>query len=311
MQCFCQGRLQALSARTRSQQCGCALWACERDALPRTREPNAASRPIAPLSFLTPATMADPGPSKSRILAALDLTDDDPSPSPPPLPAQTPSRHLGGKRKRGAEYTGAVVTPLNKRQSYGTSRAVVNTLPAGLLANTQSPGVLRTFAAFSWVDLSLNVLAKWRCALLRCHDYGLDVHARGTLGAWDAICDYGRFPTPLLGAGRSVERRVSTRNGVRCRQPPDQHRFCWGRPGAAVRGIVLCSIFDTSCSCLLRLAEFVSKSIDNLAQDMQVQDGMKYLGLKESVFAHFDILFSFTLRPYTVPRTFSLEWKFA
>jgi hypothetical protein len=33
----------------------------------------------------------------------------------------------------------------------------------------------------------------------------------------------------------------------------------------------------------LRLAEFVSKSIDNLAQDMHVKDGMKYLGLKESV----------------------------
>jgi hypothetical protein len=31
------------------------------------------------------------------------------------------------------------------------------------------------------------------------------------------------------------------------------------------------------------LAEFVSKSIDNLAQDMQVKDGMRYLGLKESV----------------------------
>jgi hypothetical protein len=32
-----------------------------------------------------------------------------------------------------------------------------------------------------------------------------------------------------------------------------------------------------------RLAEFVSKSIDNLAQDMHVKDGMKYLGLRESV----------------------------
>jgi hypothetical protein len=31
------------------------------------------------------------------------------------------------------------------------------------------------------------------------------------------------------------------------------------------------------------LAEFVSKSIDNLAQDMHVKDGMKYLGLRESV----------------------------
>ncbi|KAI9457065.1 SNF2 family N-terminal domain-containing protein [Russula earlei] len=31
-----------------------------------------------------------------------------------------------------------------------------------------------------------------------------------------------------------------------------------------------------------RLAEFVSKSIDNLAQDMHVKDGMKYLGLKDA-----------------------------
>ena len=96
--------------------------------------------------------MADPGPSKSRILAALDLTDDDPSPLPLPLPTQILSRHVGEKRKRGTEYTGAVVTPLNKRQTYGTSRVVVNRLPAGLLANTQSPGVLHTFPIFSWVD---------------------------------------------------------------------------------------------------------------------------------------------------------------
>ena len=38
---------------------------------------------------------------------------------------------------------------------------------------------------------------------------------------------------------------------------------------------------DDSSTTGLRLAEFVSRSIDNLAQDMHVKDGMKYLGLKE------------------------------
>lgn len=32
-----------------------------------------------------------------------------------------------------------------------------------------------------------------------------------------------------------------------------------------------------------RLADFVSKSIDDLGQDMHVKDGIKYLGLRESV----------------------------
>ena len=92
--------------------------------------------------------MAESGPSKSRILAALDLTEDDPSSSPSPLPAaiqallsrQAAPSQGGEKRKRGAEYASAVATPVNKRQVNGASRSLVNRLPSGLLANTQSPG---------------------------------------------------------------------------------------------------------------------------------------------------------------------------
>jgi hypothetical protein len=83
--------------------------------------------------------MTEPGPSKSRILAALDLTEDAPS-SPPSLPMHLLSRQPGEKRKRGAEFA-ALVAPLNKRQVSGMSRAAINRLPPGLLANTQSPGV--------------------------------------------------------------------------------------------------------------------------------------------------------------------------
>jgi hypothetical protein len=94
--------------------------------------------------------MAEPGSSKSRILAALDLTEDDPS-SPPSLPMHLLSRQPGEKRKRGAEY--AVAAPLNKRLVSGTSRAVINRLPAGLLANTQSPGAYLHFLVISEVTL--------------------------------------------------------------------------------------------------------------------------------------------------------------
>jgi hypothetical protein len=138
------------------------------DALPGKRELNAASRQDSPFApqprgslslFLTPATMAEPGPSRSRILAALDLTQDDPSPSPLPLLTQILPRPPGGKRKRGAEYAGAVATPLNKRQTYGASRATGNQLPAGLLANTQSPGAHLFHIVFGGgISLSLNML---------------------------------------------------------------------------------------------------------------------------------------------------------
>jgi hypothetical protein len=110
---------------------------------PRTRF-NLREARLAASLFLASATMAAPGPSKSRILAALDLTEDA-SPSPPSLPTLLLSRQAGGKRKRVAEYA---VAPLNKRQVSGTSRASVNALPTGLLANTQSPGEYLVFLSF-------------------------------------------------------------------------------------------------------------------------------------------------------------------
>lgn len=66
-----------------------------------------------------------------------------------------------------------------------------------------------------------------------------------------------------------------------------------------------------SYSCRSRLAEFVSKSIDNLAQDMHVKDGMRYLGLKESVKLSSTI--SFILIPCSpqVRRIFFQVWRFA
>ena len=117
------------------------------------------------LSFSLQRTMAESGPSKSRILAALDLTEDDPSSSSPsPLPAaiqallsrQAAPSQGGEKRKRGAEYASAVATPVNKRQVNGASRSLVNRLPSGLLANTQSPGAWCSFASVGlsclWAD---------------------------------------------------------------------------------------------------------------------------------------------------------------
>ncbi|KAH9990105.1 SNF2 family N-terminal domain-containing protein [Russula vinacea] len=147
--------------------------------------------------------MAESGPSKSRILAALDLTEDSPS-LPPSLPAELLARQAGAKRKRGAAYAVASVAPLNKRQAYGTSRAAINRLPPGLLANTQSPGPYLLFLFLFFFRI------------------GYDAES----------------PLTRLDIGGD-----------------DQEQ---------------------------RLAEFVSKSIDNLAQDMHVKDGMKYLGLKDA-----------------------------
>jgi hypothetical protein len=85
--------------------------------------------------------MADPGPSKSRILAALDLTEDDSSPSTgPSIPMHLFSQQAGQKRKRAADYSGIVTAPLNKRQPSRIPRTELNRLPAGLLASTQSSG---------------------------------------------------------------------------------------------------------------------------------------------------------------------------
>ena len=85
--------------------------------------------------------MADPGPSKSRLLAALDLTlsdaeDDSSLSSVLPL---IQSQKTGDKRRRGAGYSGALVTPVNKRQASRVPRADLIELPSGLLASTQSP----------------------------------------------------------------------------------------------------------------------------------------------------------------------------
>ena len=85
--------------------------------------------------------MAEPGSSKSRILAALDLTlsdaEDDPSPS--SLQPLLQTQKTGDKRRRGAGYSGALVTPVNKRQASRVPRAELIELPSGLLASTQSP----------------------------------------------------------------------------------------------------------------------------------------------------------------------------
>ena len=82
--------------------------------------------------FLISPTMARPSPSKSQILAALDLPGDGSLLQRHPLSRQE-------KRKRGAEYASVTGAPLNKRQACGTSRTAINGLPAGLLVSTQSP----------------------------------------------------------------------------------------------------------------------------------------------------------------------------
>lgn len=105
-------------------------------------------RPTSTDLLSRPTTMGEPGPSRSRILAALDLTEDDSSSSlvstpTPTLPSSLLSRQLGEKRKRGAEYISAIAAPVNKRQtsvSGTSSRSAVNSLPAGLLASIQSQG---------------------------------------------------------------------------------------------------------------------------------------------------------------------------
>jgi hypothetical protein len=73
--------------------------------------------------------------SDLQFFAPLDPAEDGWSVA--PLPTHPLSRHPGEKRKLGAEYTGDLVAPLNKRLAYGTSHAAIN---AGFLACTQSPG---------------------------------------------------------------------------------------------------------------------------------------------------------------------------
>ena len=91
--------------------------------------------------FLSPATMAEPGSSKSRILAALDLThsDGEEDPSPLPLLPHLQSQKTSEKRRRGAGYSSVLATPINKRQAPQVPRTDLTELPSGLLASTQSP----------------------------------------------------------------------------------------------------------------------------------------------------------------------------
>lgn len=137
---YCQAQTDAL---TRSQR-GDSI--SSRPSRPSLHPHRPASLPPSFSSSRSKRAMGDSAPQKSRILAALDLTEDDPSPSSPVSAAQlllsrSAQLQAGEKRKRGAEYAGAVATPLNKRQVNGTSRALVNRLPSGLLASTKSPGV--------------------------------------------------------------------------------------------------------------------------------------------------------------------------
>jgi hypothetical protein len=84
--------------------------------------------------------MAEPGPSKSRILAALDLTEDDSEPSTgSSFPMHLFSQQAGQKRKRVVDHS-IVTAPLNKRQPSRVTRTVLNRLPPGLLESTPSPG---------------------------------------------------------------------------------------------------------------------------------------------------------------------------
>ena len=123
--------------------------------------------------------MAESGPSKSRILAALDLTEDSPS-LPPSLPAELLARQAGAKRKRGAAYAVASVAPLNKRQAYGTSRAAINRLPPGLLANTQSPGPYLLFLFLFFVH-NIDACSGLVMSTARCRGNRRDAHTRGSL----------------------------------------------------------------------------------------------------------------------------------
>ncbi|KAI0290312.1 SNF2 family N-terminal domain-containing protein [Russula brevipes] len=181
--------------------------------------------------------MAEPGPSRSRILAALDFTGDDSAPSPSgPSPSPLPTTPLpwqsGGKRKRGPEYASAVATLLNKRQ-VAPSRSVSNNLPTGLLASTQSPDAKVTDATLTPEERSARESQTLVASAIRRTALDEDP----IRGEFRVGYDQESPLTALDFGGEDQEKR---------------------------------------------LAEFVSRSIDNLAQDMQVKDGMKYLGLKDA-----------------------------
>jgi|SRR6266702_2507349 len=96
-------------------------------------------------AFSSPVIMAEQGPSKSRLLAALDLTPSDAEgdSSLSPIQSLLQSQKTGEKRRRGAGYSGALVAPLNKRQAPQVPRTDLKELPSGLLASTQSPSTQR------------------------------------------------------------------------------------------------------------------------------------------------------------------------
>ncbi|KAI0270502.1 P-loop containing nucleoside triphosphate hydrolase protein [Gloeopeniophorella convolvens] len=184
--------------------------------------------------------MTDPGPSKSRLLAALDFTqvdDAESSPLPPPpssLPMSLPSssQYTSQKRKGVAEYPGMLLGPMNKRLTSRPPRHEYNRLPSGLLASTQSP------------DTSIA-------------DPTLTPEEREILETQSLITAAvaAASPSPWL-----------------------EHEFQlqYTRDAPLTRLDIGGEDQDQ------RLAEFVSKSIDNLGHGMQVKDGMKYLGLKDA-----------------------------
>ncbi|KAH9985885.1 SNF2 family N-terminal domain-containing protein [Russula compacta] len=189
--------------------------------------------------------MGEPGPSRSRILAALDLTEDDssshasaPTPTLPSSLSSLLSRQLGEKRKRGAEYISAIAAPVNKRQtsvSGTSSHSAVNRLPAGLLANIQSPDAVVTDPTLTPEQRSVR---ETQASITAAFRHASSSASEDPLGAEFRVGYDEQSPLTRLDFGGE-----------------DQEK---------------------------RLAEFVSKSIDNLAQDMHVKDGMKYLGLKDA-----------------------------
>ncbi|KAI9451415.1 SNF2 family N-terminal domain-containing protein [Lactarius psammicola] len=178
--------------------------------------------------------MAQPGPSKSRILAALDLThsdaEDDSSLS--AVQSLLQSQKTGEKRRRGVGYVGALVAPLNKRQAPRGPRTDLTELPSGLLASTQSPNAAVTDPILSPEERATREAQSLITSMFR------ENSSENPLDAEFAVREEVDGPLTRLDFGGD-----------------DQEQ---------------------------RLAEFVSKSIDNLGQDMQVKDGMKYLGLKDA-----------------------------
>jgi hypothetical protein len=144
--------------------------------------------------------MADPSSSKSRILAALDLTEDDPSPSTgPPLPTHIFSQHVGQKRKRAADYSAAVAGPVNKRLPSRLPRTELNRLPTGLLANTPSPGEHLSFTLEYLIDSTVLIA--------RCRRHGTNAHSQGTVCSRNTIYHHLRVQVHFLGP--SIGGRVS------------------------------------------------------------------------------------------------------